>query len=73
VAKSINLSLPKYQPKSGEAKSAAIPFISEARPLPGTVHLEKVMLDQSFKLGGKTTEPFVFLLELTHQEIDVHK
>jgi hypothetical protein len=73
VAKSIDLSFPKYQPKSRQAKSAAILLVSEAHTLPVTVHLENVMLDESFTLGGKTTEPFVFLLELTHQEMYVHK
>jgi len=62
LAKSIETSLRKYQRNRRQAESAAILHVSEV-----TVHGVNGMEDEFFKLGGKTTEPFVFLLELAHQ------
>lgn len=73
LAKSIDPGLPKYQRNRRQAESAAILHVTEANPLPVTVHIVNGMEDESFKLGGKIIEPFVFLLELKHQGINVHK
>jgi hypothetical protein len=73
LAKSIDHSLPKYQRNRRQADSAARLHVTEAHPLPGTVHVVNGMEDEFFKLGGKIIEPIVFLLELKHQGINVHK
>jgi hypothetical protein len=65
--------LPKYQRKRRQPESADKLHVSDAHLVPLTVHLVNGMEDESFKLGGKTIHPFVFLLELTHQGINVHK